>query len=925
MPMWQAMKGAAWTPQYWQVRHAAALDMQAQCGYPIAFITWAPFEWSAPYHEALLQQMRDLGRQRLGLAGPESLHLAHLLTELFREWVCGGGRKFGDATSQWKAALFGGTKPDGSRVKVNFVGRLEFQDGKRKESTQDYHGRGAVHLHGLVFAESIKHMKLHEKFQATVPAEGDPLRGLVLDGQTSRTGSGWPVFEGLSHYDAAVDKVKLHHSKEDKRLGVRGYSPEVLDVLKCHQDAQIERGTGLMLKYAATYLPKFSDGPGKELMDDSSSGYGAARRALFTFHPGEPEMWMLLANQSFPMFVMGGTMQPIIAPHPGMEQPPAYVALYEQATWRGEMTLLEYLRRVNNKGNILEHIRKAHKKDTRGLSLESFAIRYETFGEKVIAAEMVSMLNDKYYGQWMALNVPFETLSGLLVQDIVDKVPEHVKFLACALHWAPHVWRNEQAIREHMALRARKESLVNTVVQMIKTQEFFIQLHLNGHLEREMRVRPAARLMPSYFEDADGGFRLTAEQKRVAENIDQRVDQALAIRDAADEQEMERLLGLADEHGSIVAVSGQPGTGKTAVVDLCVKRAQRLHARILLAMPTGVQRSRMKQRHPEVDLDTCHGAFLFHKPLIEAMGIMMCYDLIVIDEAVQLFEEHFERLHQMWLAAGKVPCLVFVGDEWQLPPPDNTKRSLVHHPKWRFVYKVELHKVWRQADGDPLLEKLAYLRKNRPMGGEGSAFVRDMCRGHKAWSGHHEPTNLDIQDLLRKTDGVLFELPGCIKLGGVGADYESNPDNYHWNGTAYEMKQDQSPEPLKLDLYEGLRIRLTRNMNKRLDYVNGMTAIVQAFDRSSGGVIVETETKQVLCVYPLTEDAGGGRVVYYPMKPGYADTVHKFQGAELAHVTFWPDREGCAAAAYVALSRVRKDADYLLGGYIKPEHFVPAK
>ena len=165
----------------------------------------------------------------------------------------------------------------------------------------------------------------------------------------------------------------------------------------------------------------------------------------------------------------------------------------------------------------------------------------------------------------MALNVPFETLSGLLVQDVVNKVPDHVKFLACALHWAPHVWRNEQAIREHMALRAHKESLVNTVVQMIKTQEFFIQLHLNGHLERETRVRPAARVMPSYFEDAESGLRLTPEQKRVADNIDQRVDQALAIRDAADEQEMERLLGLAEEHGSMVAVSGQPGTGKTAV------------------------------------------------------------------------------------------------------------------------------------------------------------------------------------------------------------------------------------------------------------------------------------------------------------------------------------------------------------------------
>ena len=31
MPMWQPMKGAVWAPQYWKVRHAAALDMQAQC------------------------------------------------------------------------------------------------------------------------------------------------------------------------------------------------------------------------------------------------------------------------------------------------------------------------------------------------------------------------------------------------------------------------------------------------------------------------------------------------------------------------------------------------------------------------------------------------------------------------------------------------------------------------------------------------------------------------------------------------------------------------------------------------------------------------------------------------------------------------------------------------------------------------------
>ncbi|WP_422022098.1 hypothetical protein [Pyruvatibacter mobilis] len=194
----------------------------------------------------------------------------------------------------------------------------------------------------------------------------------------------------------------------------------------------------------------------------------------------------------------------------------------------------------------------------------------------------------------------------------------------------------------------------------------------------------------------------------------------------------------------------------------------------------------MKQRHPDVELDTCHGAFLFHKPLVEAMGVMLCYDLIFVDEAAQLFEEHFGRLDEMWLAAGKVPCVVFAGDDRQLPPPDHTKRSLVHHPQWRFVYKVELHTMHRQADGDALLDKLSYLRMNRPMGAEGDAFIRELCRGHKAWSGHHEPTNMDIEDLFKKTNmettvitctrrgaalvnalavEVLFDLPGCPKLG----------------------------------------------------------------------------------------------------------------------------------------------------------------
>ena len=48
------------------------------------------------------------------------------------------------------------------------------------------------------------------------------------------------------------------------------------------------------------------------------------------------------------------------------------------------------------------------------------------------------------------------------------------------------------------------------------------------------------------------------------------------------------------------------------------------------------------------------------------------------------------------------------------------------------------------------------------------------------------------------------------------------------------------------------------------------------------------------------------------------------QGAELPHVTIWLDRPGQRAAAYVAMSRVRRDQDYKFGGVCKRKHFLPA-
>ncbi|CAE7260998.1 unnamed protein product [Symbiodinium microadriaticum] len=576
--------------------------------------------------------------------------------------------------------------------------------------------------------------RLEFQVVAVVPPEGDPLRGYVLGGRAGRT---------------------------------RCYSPEVMDVLKCHQDVQAR----------AVYLP-----------------------------PRRREMWLLMASQAFVMFFLGGTVQPIIAPHPGMPVMPEYVRRYEAAAWRGEMTLLEFLRKVNVKGAILNHIRRSHASARSELTLEEYALRYETFGEKVVAAEMVSMMNDKFFGQWLALHVPFRQLDDLLVPEIVDQVPDNVKYFACALYWAPDLWRRPPAIRADVELRAHREAFIEMVISMISAQDGFVQQHLDSKLVRPEHVPDTNPLM-AYAEEEDS-LQFTALGWNTTSTL------ALTKHPEFARSKMMRSMG--------------PEIENETAASSCV------------------------------ELDTCHGAFLFHRALTESLALMTGYHLIVIDEAFQLVEEHFEGLHQMWLAAGRVPCLVLAGDEWQLPPPDRMQRSLAHHPEWKFVYKVELHHVWRQDNGDPLLGKLML----------GVAIT------NPPRLLQHTDNDTTVITCTRRGAALLcLEVlriqPAVPLLGRVLADYECNPVNYDETGKLLE----QLPGPLDLPLYAGLRLRLTRNVDKPNDFVNGMSTVVLSFDHHKQAILVETETRQRLCVYPITTDEVlGGRLTYYPVKPGFADT-----------------------------------------------------
>ena len=241
-----------------------------------------------------------------------------------------------------------------------------------------------------------------------------------------------------------------------------------MDGLPCHQDWQAADGEALLLQYVSKYVAKFSDSSYDEWMSDQASADSVARRVCFEYHPYEPEMILQLCGaqmRQYDISTVSGGFKTVAAPYAGMETVPEWVQRYATCAWRSEdMSLLDWLRKSNDAGQIAGWLRARHKEAilsaaydrhcasaspeeqqaeacfqqqlreawkaykaaphaplsfvdwVRGDALSSaappleadfpdlvgFACDYRPAGEKVVAVETVYELNDRYYAGRLA-------------------------------------------------------------------------------------------------------------------------------------------------------------------------------------------------------------------------------------------------------------------------------------------------------------------------------------------------------------------------------------------------------------------------------------------------------------------------------------------------------------------------------------------
>ena len=184
------------------------------------------------------------------------------------------------------------------------------------------------------------------------------------------------------------------------------------------------------------------------------------------------------------------------------------------------------------------------------------------------------------------------------------------------------------------------------------------------------------------------------------------------------------------------------------------------------------------------------------------------------------------------------------------------------------------------------------------------------------------PTAWDIKKILEETPHTTFLT--CSRKAETKLNFWAVESLFTGKDPLCELDMDTGHEettiPARVKVYKGMRITLTKNLNKPAGFVNGMGA--EVLGMTDVGMLVRTDQRQVLMVHPWTNE---NWVTVYPFRLGYASTLHKVQGATLDHITLWLDFKNLPASAYVALSRVRKDKDWRFIGDPGKHHFTPAR
>lgn len=396
--------------------------------------------------------------------------------------------------------------------------------------------------------------------------------------------------------------------------------------------------------------------------------------------------------------------------------------------------------------------------------------------------------------------------------------------------------------------------------------------------------------------------------------------------------------------GQNVFISGPGGVGKSFVLRAITEEFKLRERRFRVAASTGVAALNVGGitihsllstgiSGSVTDVNNILGTSQFHK----AMERLQFIQTIIVDEVSMLSGDYIQMI-DFWLKQVRSNpdpfggCqMIFCGDFLQLPPVEKRDKEA----QWRYAFQspawkeaefkeVDMNFSWRQED-QTFVNAL-----NKVRFGNYPKEVRKLfrpCVGRE----------LDMPTHLVCTNDEADQINFAHLLAHEGTEYTAKPlfviekkyinANRQWSADikAKMAKDSLTDNPLRIKV--GVPVLMLKNQVDG-QYVNGTRGIVDEVKCFEHGEIhfisVKLDDGSVIQVHKeeYAKFNGDGdveaKMLHFPMRLGWALTIHKSQGLTLDNVEIDLGKGFAYGQAYVALSRMKSLEGLALTDAINP-------
>ncbi len=371
-------------------------------------------------------------------------------------------------------------------------------------------------------------------------------------------------------------------------------------------------------------------------------------------------------------------------------------------------------------------------------------------------------------------------------------------------------------------------------------------------------------------------------------------------------------LGLIRD-GYNVFVTGKPGTGKTELLNDIASRMKAMGKNVLMTASTGLAGANLDGGR------TIHsvlhwGLGRINYDLDRCCEALASTDLLVIDEASMLKTDILRLLVDCLEHVNKHVQIVMSGDFFQLPPvyPGEHKIYPFETAEWVRLNLIPcfLNEVVRQADPEFKYQLgLAML-------------ANPACIKYFNTKTSSERIDGAITLCTRNEDADGINERMTAVLPGMSKSYYATGDVKHANFEKSRILE-------QLIVKKRMRVMALRN-DIEGKYQNGSLGTVMDMDDNTITVLFDNNNTVDIGRVPYEIDSkdaskGFARIEQFPLRGGYAITIHKSQGQTFDYVNIMAPRCWDPGQLYVALSRARRVDCIYLANKIKESDLIAEK